>query len=69
MTLCNRLPKRDSFRTSAYGIRGILDIRAIDILAVVSEDRCADAEARVRTIGAGFGGATAGLEGAELGGA
>lgn len=66
MTLRNSLPKRYALRTSPHGVCGILDVRAINELAVVGEDCCADAELRVGAIGSGFGGDAAGMEGAEL---
>lgn len=50
------LPKGHSLRTGSYRVRGILYVRAVDVLVVVGEDGCADAELRVRTVRVGFGG-------------
>jgi hypothetical protein len=44
MTFRNRLAKRNPLRTCAYRVRCILDIRAINVFVVVSEDRRTDAE-------------------------
>lgn len=68
MPLRNSLPERDALRTRSYGIRSILDIRAIDEGAVLGQDRGADAEARVGTVGCGFGCRAAFVKSGELGG-
>jgi hypothetical protein len=68
MPVRNRLPKRHSFRTRPYWVRCILNIRAVDILAIFSENRGSDAELGVRAVGCGFRVAAAGVQGVELGG-
>lgn len=39
-----RIPKRDSLRAHAYGVRGILNICAEDVLAACRDEACAHAE-------------------------
>ena len=36
--LCHSLPKRHALRASPYRVRGILDVRTIDILVVMCQD-------------------------------
>lgn len=59
MPLRHGLPERNSLGAGPYGIRCVLDIRSVDKLAVVCEDRGADAESRVWAVGCGFGGLAA----------
>jgi hypothetical protein len=66
MPLRNRLPECYALCTHPYGIRNILDIRAVDILAIFGEDRGPDAELGVRAVGCGFRGRAAGVQGVEL---
>ena len=67
MPLRNRLPKRYTLRTRSYRIRRILNVRAIDILAIFREYRGPDAELGVRAVGCGFRSEAAGVQGVELG--
>ena len=67
MPLRNRFPKCHTLGTRSYRIRRILDIRAVDILAIFREYRGADAEEGVRAVGGGFRSKAAGVQGVELG--
>lgn len=67
MSLRDSLPERHALRTRPYRIRSILDVRTIDVLVVVCEDRSSDAELGVRTVSCGFGGGATSVEGVELG--
>lgn len=68
MPVRNRLSKRHSFRTCSYGVRRILDIRAVDILAIFSENRGSNAELGVRAVGCSFRVPAAGVQSVELAG-
>jgi hypothetical protein len=67
MPLRNRLPERYALRTRSYGIRSILNVRAVNVLAIFGEDRGPDAELGVRAVGCSFRGRAAGVHGVELG--
>jgi hypothetical protein len=60
------LPKGDALGAGADGVGGVLDIGAVDVLAVEGEYGGADAESRVGAVGGGFGGPAARVQRAEL---
>lgn len=67
MTGYDSRPERNSLCACSHGVRCILDICAINIPVIISEDTGPDVESRVWAVGKVFGGSAAGVERMELG--